>query len=185
MLGAARCAGVADGTVVAVDLGQSTAKSGLVRMCQGEVSDLHTLRRSEVGFDLSAPVPAEQLETLLDDVLSGRRHGRPRAHCKGRRRCLLPSLLRGRPFRPLRLLGNAGPERGGMDGQAPGLVRQLPEPGSSSRWDRSSLVLGAITGIRERHRYPGNLPRGRLLGLKKGQSDWVNPIPDLPKVQST
>ena len=69
MLGAARCAGVADGTVVAVDLGQSTAKSGLVRMCQGEVSDLHTLRRSEVGFDLSAPVPAEQLETLLDDVL--------------------------------------------------------------------------------------------------------------------
>ncbi len=69
MLGAARCAGVANGTVVAVDLGQSTAKSGLVRMCQGEVSDLHTLRRSEVGFDLSAPVPAEQLETLLDDVL--------------------------------------------------------------------------------------------------------------------
>jgi hypothetical protein len=69
MLGAARSAGVADGTVVAVDLGQSTAKSGLVRMCQGEVSDLYTSRRCEVSFDLTAPVPAEQLETLLDDVL--------------------------------------------------------------------------------------------------------------------
>lgn len=69
MLGAARCAGVANGTVVAVELGQSTVKSGLVRMCQGEVSDLCTSRRSEAGFDLSAPVPAEQLEMLLDDVL--------------------------------------------------------------------------------------------------------------------
>jgi hypothetical protein len=69
MLGAARCAGVADGTVVAVDLGHSTAKGGLVRMCQGEVSDLYVSRRAEVGFDLSAPVPAEQLEPLLDDVL--------------------------------------------------------------------------------------------------------------------
>ena len=64
-----------------------------------------------------------------------------------------------------------------MDGQAPGLVRQLPEPGSSSRWDRSSLVLGAITGIRERHRYPGNLPRGRLLGLKKGAVGLGQPHP--------
>ena len=69
MLGAARCAGVADGTVVAVDLGQSTVKSGLVRMGHGEVRDLHTSRRAEVGFDLSAPVPAERLEALLDDVL--------------------------------------------------------------------------------------------------------------------
>jgi hypothetical protein len=69
VLGAARCAGVADGMVVAVELGQSTAKSALVRMCRGEVSDLYTSRRSEVGFDLSVPVPAEQLETLLDDML--------------------------------------------------------------------------------------------------------------------
>jgi hypothetical protein len=69
MLGAARCAGVADGTVVAVDLGHSTAKSGLVRMCQGEVSDLRISRRADVGLDPGSPVPVEQLETLLDDVL--------------------------------------------------------------------------------------------------------------------
>jgi hypothetical protein len=70
MLGAARCAGVADGTVVAVDLGHSTAKSGLVRMCRGEVSDLHISRRAEVGLDPGPQVlPAEQLQTLLDDVL--------------------------------------------------------------------------------------------------------------------
>jgi hypothetical protein len=69
MLGAARCAGVADGTLVAVDLGHSTAKGGLVRMCQGEVCDLHVSRRAEVGFDPGAPVPAEELETLLDNVL--------------------------------------------------------------------------------------------------------------------
>ncbi len=69
MLGAARCAGVADGMVVAVDLGHSAAKSGLVRMCQGEVSDLYVSRRAEVGLDPAAPVPPERFETLLDDVL--------------------------------------------------------------------------------------------------------------------
>jgi hypothetical protein len=69
MLGAARCAGVADGTVVAVDLGASTARSGLVRMCQGEVRGLHIARRAEVSLDPGSPLPAEQLEGLLDDVL--------------------------------------------------------------------------------------------------------------------
>ena len=69
MLGAARCTGVADGTVVAVDLGHSTAKGGLVRMCQGQACDLHVYRRAEVGFDPGAPVPAEELEALLDDLL--------------------------------------------------------------------------------------------------------------------
>ncbi len=69
MLGAARCTGVTDGTVVAVDLGHSTAKSGLVRICQGEVSDLHISRRAETGLDPGAPAPSERLESLLDDVL--------------------------------------------------------------------------------------------------------------------
>jgi hypothetical protein len=69
MLGAARCAGVPDGTVVAADLGHSTAKSGLVRMCQGAVSGLHISQRTEVSLAPGTPVPAEQLERLLDDVL--------------------------------------------------------------------------------------------------------------------
>ena len=65
MLGASRSASVPDGTIVAVDLGHSTAKSGLVRMCQGEVSGLHISRRAEVGLGPGTPVPAEQLERLL------------------------------------------------------------------------------------------------------------------------
>jgi hypothetical protein len=69
MAGAARCAGVADGTVVAVDLGHSTAKSGLVRMRQGEVGDIHVSRRAQVDLDPATPVQPEQLERLLDDVL--------------------------------------------------------------------------------------------------------------------
>jgi hypothetical protein len=69
MLGAARCAGVPDGTVVAVDLGHSTAKSGLVRMCQGDVSDLHISRRADVGLDPGSKLAPEELETLLDDML--------------------------------------------------------------------------------------------------------------------
>ncbi len=69
LLGAGRCAGVANGTVVAVDLGHSTAKSGLVQMWQGEVSELRISRRADVGLDPGTPVPVEQLETLLDDAV--------------------------------------------------------------------------------------------------------------------
>ncbi len=81
MLGAARCAGAADGTVVTVDLGHSTAKSGLVQMRQGELSDLRISRRADVGLDPGTPVPVEQLQNVIGPCAPGRRCGRPRARC--------------------------------------------------------------------------------------------------------
>ena len=169
MLGAARCAGVADGTVVAVDLGHSAAKSGLVRMCQGEVSDLHVSRRAEVGLDPAAPVPPERFETLLDDVL--RAAGADAQEHAVRVDAIALSVASYMAEPAAERSAYLGmPDLRGAEWSAKleALFGRSLNAGGPSRWDRSRLVLDPITGIGQRHRYPRHLPRCRLPSLKRG-----------------
>ena len=136
MLGAARCTGVTDGTVVAVDLGHSTAKSGLVRICQGEVSDLHISRRARDWPRPWCPGAVRAAREPIGRRAPGRQGRRPGPQRKCRCRCFISCLLHGRPCPPAAtharrpqfgLLGDAGPKRGGVECQASGYVRPLLE----------------------------------------------------------